>query len=552
MLQKWNQKKKMRRKSLENDDIFVAMASLTFTSNLNIIFIILSFCSKSLLSDCPRLCECKWKSGKESVICANANLSSVPLHLDSGTQLLDLTFNNIVTVKHDEFSNAGLLNLQKIYLSKCRLKNVDRYAFRNLTNLVELDLSYNYIPIIPSHIFESIPELRELKLSGNPIQRIINNAFIHLAQLNKLELSDCKIGTIEARALVGLEKSLEWLKLDRNKLSEVKSASFTILQNLHELEIAGNPWNCSCKLRPLREWMLKRNIPFGAPPVCQYPNRLSSKSWDKLELDEFACVPEIIALETKTQGVEGKNVTLTCHIAGIPEPNVRWLLKNKVISNLSGTPYSSGKKLYIVHLQNSSSDLTILAADVQDAGVYVCTAENKAGRSEASVTLAVSKKPLETSFNKKSLIASIIAGLLFVILTCSVALCVCRIRRKRIGKWRERNYRREDNYEKIEMNHKMLNSTNSKSESVQIELATATNPRKNGDYRLVPGAEAEDGDKDEGFENGIGNAATRKSSKKDSTTWNADYSNERWNSPELPLLDTDDLHIPRRPIKENR
>ncbi|XP_017769374.1 PREDICTED: uncharacterized protein LOC108557392 [Nicrophorus vespilloides] len=450
-----------------------------------VLAVVLGFCAQMFLTDCPSLCECKWKSGKESVVCLKANLSVVPLHLDAGTQILDLTSNNLATVRHDEFSEAGLLNLQKIFISKCRLRSIDRYAFRHLINLVELDLSYNALNSIPSHTFDSIPELRELKLNGNPIQRIPNEAFIHVPQLVRLEISDCKIASVEDDAFHGLDRSLEWLKLDKNKLSDVSPTSLTVLQNLHGLEVAGNPWNCSCGLRPLREWMLRKNVPFGVPPVCNHPKRLQGKPWDKLELDEFACVPEIFAYDSTAHGIEGKNVTMTCRITGIPEPNVRWLLKNKVIANLSGTPYSNGKKLYVVHLQNSSSDLTILTADLQDAGIYVCAAENKAGRVEASVTLAVSRKPADGPLSNKILFASVVAGILFVLATCLISLCILTIRKKHLNRWPNRACRSEDDYEKIEMNRKVSENANGRpGEGLAVV-------RKNGDYRVVPGADTD-------------------------------------------------------------
>ncbi|XP_044254311.1 peroxidasin-like protein [Tribolium madens] len=500
--------------------------------------IIIGFCTQMIVADCPRLCECKWKSGKESVSCPNANLSSIPLHLEAGTQVLDVSKNNLITLKHDEFSKAGLLNLQKVYLSQCRLKNLERYAFRKLINLVELDLSHNFLSSVPSHTFDSIPELRELKLNDNPIQRILNDAFINVPQLIRLELSECRISTIELQAFHGLESSLEWLKLDYNKLTEVLSSSFTILENLHGLELAGNPWNCSCPLRPLREWMLQKNVPFGIPPICQSPKRLRSKTWDKLDLDEFACIPEIFAYESKTRGVEGKNVTMTCRITGIPEPSVRWLLKNKVIANLSGSSYSNGKKLYMVHLSNNSSDLTIFSADLQDAGVYVCAAENKAGRAEASVTLAVIRKPPETAFNNKILIASVITGIALVLASCLIALCVYSVRKKQMLTWRTRECRREDNYEKIEMNHKV--SGNSNGGTVQAEIAVVAT-KKNGEYRVVPVADNEEVEEEE--ESNVEAAAKR--------IWQESAVEKRWNSPEH-LLDPEDLHIPRRTLQEAR
>ncbi|KAJ3631013.1 hypothetical protein MTP99_012170 [Tenebrio molitor] len=502
--------------------------------------IVIGFCTQMVLADCPRLCECKWRSGKESVSCPNANLSSVPLHLEAGTQVLDLSRNNLVTVKHDEFGKAGLLNLQKVYISQCRLKSLERYAFRKLINLVELDLSHNALTTVPSHTFDSIPELRELKLNNNPIQRIHNDAFVNVPQLIRLELSECRITTVEPRAFYGLEAALEWLKLDYNKLTEVLSSSFTILQNLHGLELAGNPWNCSCPLRPLREWMLRKNVPFGIPPVCQNPKRLHSKPWDKLDLDEFACIPEIFAYESKTRGVEGKNVTMTCRIAGIPEPSVRWLLKNKVIANLSGASYSNGKKLYMVHLQNNSSDLTIFSADLQDAGVYVCAAENKAGRAEASVTLAVIRKPPETAFNNKILIASVITGIALVLASCLIALCIYSVRKKQMLTWRTRECRREDNYEKIEMNHKVAGNSNGG--AVQAEIAVVAT-KKNGEYRVVPVADNEEVEEEE-----EGNANVEVAAKK---VWGDSAIEKRWNSPEH-LLDPEDLHIPRRTLQEAR
>lgn len=243
------------------------------------------FCTSiESIGDCPHLCECKWKSGKESVLCLNANLSAIPAKLDAGTQILDLTRNDIQIVTNDVFGRANLLNLQKLFLAKCHLKAIERFAFRKLINLVELDLSDNLLSMVPSHALESIPELRELKLIGNPIQRIFNDAFAKVPQLIRLELSNCYLSTIDVRAFTGLETSLEWLKLDFNKLSDIQVEAILLLQNLHGLELSGNPWNCSCNLYPLREWMIRENIPFHIPPICKFPQRLAEQTWDKIDL----------------------------------------------------------------------------------------------------------------------------------------------------------------------------------------------------------------------------------------------------------------------------
>ncbi|XP_076273139.1 uncharacterized protein LOC143204476 [Rhynchophorus ferrugineus] len=439
------------------------------------------------LAECPRLCECKWKSGKESVVCWNANLTVVPLHLDTGTQILDLTGNTIPSLKNEEFSKAGLVNLQKIYLSKCKLKTIERFSFKNLINLVDLDLSYNAIAYVPTHAFDSIPEIRELKLNGNPIQRIANNAFVNIPQLVRLELSSCKISNIESRAFVGLSESLEWLKLDANRLTEVDASSFTIFQNLHGLELTGNPWNCSCKLRNLREWMLRLNVPYDIPPVCVNPKRLYQKSWRTLELDEFACAPKIAAEIAKVKGVEGNNVTLLCNIHGVPQPNVKWLYKSRVIANLTNASQSSSKKMYILNLRNESSELTIQTLEMQDAGTYMCLAENKAGKVEAVVSLAINKKAPYTKLSQSVILISVLLGISLTFVCCVLAVCIVVTRRKRMLNWHSSECRRDDNYEKIEMKQKEFRDVNG---GVNRESAAIVS-RKNGDYSVVPATDTD-------------------------------------------------------------
>ncbi|CAG9762505.1 unnamed protein product [Ceutorhynchus assimilis] len=451
------------------------------------------------MAECPRTCECKWKGGKESVICHNANLTLVPPNLDSGTQILDLTDNYIVSLKNQEFSKAGLLNLQKIFLAKCRLKSIEKFAFENLINLVELDLSNNNLNTIPSNSFETIPELRELRLNGNPIQTIYHGAFTNTRQLIKLELSNCRISTIDINSFLDLQDTLEWLKLDNNNLSGVESSVFTILRNLHGLELAGNPWNCTCKIRNLREWMIRQNVPYDIPPTCENPERLSKKSWRILDLDEFACPPKIEATKVKARGIEGNNITLSCNIDGIPTPHVRWLQRNKAIVNLTGPAQANQKKIYIVYQNTNSSELLIPTAEMQDAGTYTCAAENKAGRAEAVVNLVVSKKNTDGRISQKALVLSVLIGIAFTMLCCLLAACLVSARKRRLLKWHNPSEcRREDNYEKIEMKQKTCHrNLNGGVTRDREESALVTITKKNGDYSVVPGTDTDHEEEEE-------------------------------------------------------
>lgn len=537
------------------------------------VLIILTLTIERTFGECPNLCECKWKSGKESVLCLNANLSGIPTKLDAGTQVLDLRQNDISIIGNDAFSRANLLNLQKLYFARCRLKMIERYAFRKLINLVELDLSYNMFTSIPTTAFESTPELRELRLVGNPIQRIASESFIKVPQLIRLELSNCRISVVEMRAFAGLETSLEWLKLDGNKMMDIRAGTLLPLQNLHGLEMAGNPWNCSCGLRPLREWMLHENIPYDVPPTCRYPLRLVSKSWDKIDLDEFACIPHILAPDVRAHGVEGRNVTMSCMVGGVPEPSVRWMIRNRVIVNLTGNtmqPTAQGRKMYVAQLQQNASNLTILTAEVQDAGTYICSAENKAGKVEASVTLAVSRKPTESVLSMKVVLFSIVTVALFILTTSLGVVCVCTMqRRKKIARWNTQG--RSDSYEKIELNmktnHRVGDGSNSKiprtidrntymKSHIDNGVAVVGSHRRNGQYRNVPSE-----DDGTGYEDNLesSNATISNIKIENVFSWNEaapsrsppkNTNNSKWNLKQnteaiSAKFDETDLHIPR-------
>lgn len=311
---------------------------------------------------------------------------------------------------------------------------------------------------------------------------------------------------------------------------DIEPETLNSLSNLHGLELARNLWNCSCQLRPLRLWMLRENIPYSIPPTCNTPERLAGKTWDRIDLDDFACTPNIQSVEVKTNGVEGRNVTMSCYVDGVPDPNVRWIVKNRIIANLSGVgetiarPMTSsssspvqGRKAYVVNFVRNSSNLTILQVEMQDAGVYTCIAENKAGRVEASMTLAVSRKPPEGPLSMRLILLCVLIALLFVIGSSFAAVCFCSRRKKgKLKLWKSSSAPGSDSYEKIEMKRTKPdmhcgrssvidnNSTcgpgageylcmeNGGIAVVNATTTTASVLKRNGDYRTVPTEDDED------------------------------------------------------------
>lgn len=127
---------------------------------------------------CPTSCICKWKGGKQSVECINKSLITIPSGMDHGTQVLDFAGNNLDRLLKERFHKMGLINLQKIFLSRCRIKHIEDRAFKGLTNLVELDLSDNVITSVPSETFYDYPSLMRLTLNGNPIRIVKKSSFL--------------------------------------------------------------------------------------------------------------------------------------------------------------------------------------------------------------------------------------------------------------------------------------------------------------------------------------------------------------------------------------
>jgi hypothetical protein len=109
---------------------------------------------------CPDNCSCMWKKGKETVICQNTQFSELPDMMESGTQVLDFTGNQLTVLANDVFVKNHLVNLQEVALPHCNINRIQKFALRSLTNLVKLDLSHNNLKFIPGYAFSLVTELR--------------------------------------------------------------------------------------------------------------------------------------------------------------------------------------------------------------------------------------------------------------------------------------------------------------------------------------------------------------------------------------------------------
>ena len=120
--------------------------------------------------------------------------------------------------------------------------------------------------------------------------------------------------------------SLESIYIHNNRLKSVGEAVFLNLNNLKSLQLHSNPWNCDCKLKQFRDWVVSKGL-YTYPTACGEPERLADKLWQDVEPEDYACKPEIRVPQAVVFSQPGANVTLGCFIVGNPVPDAKWVLK---------------------------------------------------------------------------------------------------------------------------------------------------------------------------------------------------------------------------------
>lgn len=396
---------------------------------------------------CPAVCSCKWKGGRRTVECADRALITVPTGVDPDTQVLDLSGNNLQILPNETFARAGLANLQKVYLRNCRIGQIDGAAFRGLTNLVELDLSNNLLTAVPSYVFRDVPYLRDLSVARNPIQRIEAGAFRACPGIVKVDASHCGLQSVAGGAFDGVGR-LETLRVNGNRLAELSPAVLESLGKLRAIELHDNPWVCDCRLRPMKLWLSGNNVPYSQPAVCAGgPERLSGKPLTELDVDDFACRPDVRAESRYVDAAEGQNLTVRCRVEPGSMAHVAWygngrrLLPPGTGASVGVGPVAVNARMTVVDTVDDGgggdgggwiSEMTLTDVRREDAGQYSCLAENRAGNSEANFTVYVTEKPSVIDITLGSThvngVAAAMAALIVFILVL-IAVTVMRIRR---------------------------------------------------------------------------------------------------------------------------
>lgn len=163
-------------------------------------------------------------------------------------ELLNLANNRIDYIDNETF--LSLSSLKRLYLNGNRIEKLFSTMFVGLHNLEYLYLEYNLIKEIAPGTFNPLPNLKLLSLNNNLLSSLPAQIFrnVPLAKLN-------------------LRKNLLMHLPVSNVLDQ--------LDSLEQIYLEDNPWDCSCDLLSLRQWVekLRKDTVVGSI-LCHTPKKV--------------------------------------------------------------------------------------------------------------------------------------------------------------------------------------------------------------------------------------------------------------------------------------
>ncbi|XP_038608688.1 SLIT and NTRK-like protein 3 [Tachyglossus aculeatus] len=245
------------------------------------------------------------------IICPTGCICS--LHIND----LGLTVN----CKERGFSNISELlprplNAKKLYLSSNLIQKIYRSDFWNFSSLELLHLGNNRISYVQDGAFINLPNLKSLFLNGNDIERLTPGMFRGLQSLHYLYFEFNVIREIRPAAF-SLMPNLKLLFLNNNLLRKLPTDAFAgtslarlnlrknyflylpvagVLEHLNaivQIDLNENPWDCTCDLVPLKQWMETiSSVSVVGDVLCGSPENLTRRDVRTVELE--ALCPEML------------------------------------------------------------------------------------------------------------------------------------------------------------------------------------------------------------------------------------------------------------------
>lgn len=283
-------------------------------------------------TDCPRQCSCVTEKTHKKVYCdiqGKEQLTAVPGKFPADSEYIMLKGNRISSINVGAFSN--LTFLRHLDLASNELQSIPTNAFQHLTNLESLNLSKNRLRTLPSVLLRGMNSLQDLYLDGNVLQHLPKDFFRGLTSLRRLYLDSNSFYTLSDKlfgwnsrttrtsppTLISNLTSLVELFLNHNGIGEIQHDSFNKMSDLRRLKLNDNnittlprgifrnlkslrflslyknPFQCTCSLKWLKDWIVQNTgyVAVFNPHLilCEGPPKLRGRGLLDVKDGEFEC-----------------------------------------------------------------------------------------------------------------------------------------------------------------------------------------------------------------------------------------------------------------------
>ncbi|XP_063045761.1 SLIT and NTRK-like protein 4 [Engraulis encrasicolus] len=244
---------------------------------------------------CPQPCTCKTHLSDFgiSVSCQERNIVNLAdiVPRPPNSKKLHLSGNNIKDLSPFDFQ--GFEGLDLLHLGSNQIVTVQKGVFANLTNLRRLYLNGNLLEQLHPEMFHGLSNLQYLFLEFNAIKEILAGSFDSMPSLQLLYLNNNVLRSMPAYIFTNVP--LARLNLKYNQFMNLPvSGVLDQLRSLTQIDLEGNPWECSCDLVALKLWLEKHDGQVAVKEVkCASPLQFFGIELRNLK-NEILC-PKLLA-----------------------------------------------------------------------------------------------------------------------------------------------------------------------------------------------------------------------------------------------------------------
>ncbi|KAI7791396.1 putative AMIGO3-like protein [Triplophysa rosa] len=360
--------------------------------------------------------------------CTNLSLEHVPVELPVMVATLDFNHNCLKQLEDGSF--AGLPNLDTLRLAHNWLSRLTPGTFRNTSSIHHLDLSSNQLNVIEEHYFQELVGIRELLLYNNRIVRVESNALKGLTNLRKAYLSHNRLTDFPFFS-VQENANLIILDLSSNRMPNLPAEYIFSLQESIQrgLFLHNNSLHCDCSMYSLFKHWEQRGFnsvkDFREEHTCLLYGepRASVRFLQHMRYFENCTLKPHVETESLTADT-GDLLLLDCKTSLMGKHlTFLWVSPQK---EYIAPPGNTRMRMY------ANGTLEILAAQMNDSGMYLCMALNhKESRNETrEVNITVVEKhhvdePFNTGYTTLlCCVVSLVLVLMYLYLT--PCRCWCR------------------------------------------------------------------------------------------------------------------------------